>query len=159
MSLILSPSCFAVCDHHLFPRIAIVSRYYLVYQNSRCHIRRFSSSITHLGPPCIFYILPILWVMFSTAFPQGHIYASSSSSSRLLIYLVLSGRSRSLTRNRNFSVFACSVGPWNHVFIPIAYSLHPPYISTRPSSFTLFLSASLSLMSILPFTSVLYPQN
>ena len=64
--LILSPSCFAVCGHHLSPRIK------------------------HAVPPCIFHILPQIvgeCEFYSTALPQGHICASSSSSPRVLVYL------------------------------------------------------------------------
>ena len=89
------------------PRQRPFSRINLVYQTSPCHIRLFSlpTPIQHV-PPFIFHILR-LCESYSTALPQGHICASSSSSPRLLVYLfLLSGRSRSPTRNRGFSVFA-----------------------------------------------------
>ena len=94
---------------------------------------------------------PTMSALISTALPQGHICASSSSSSRLLVYLsLLSGRCRFLVQNRNLGVFTWSIRPCKYVFIPISF-LNPSYISKCPSSFTLFSSASLSL------TSVLYP--
>ena len=59
---------------------------------------------------------------------------------------LLSGRSRSPTRNRTFSVFAKSTRPCKYVFIPIL-SLNPQYTSKCFSDFTLCLSASLSFLS------------
>ena len=102
------------------------SRYFLVYQTSPCRTRLFSTSspLTHPVPPCIFHILPQC-EFYSTALPQGPICTSSSSFSRLLAYLFLSGRSRSPARNRSFSFFAYSIGPCKYVFIPIS-SLNPP---------------------------------
>ena len=45
--LILSPSCFAVCEHRLAPRIAIVFSLLstVMHQASPCHIHLFSSSL------------------------------------------------------------------------------------------------------------------
>ena len=69
-SIILSPSCFAVCGHKLSSRITIVfSRYYLVYQTSPCHIRQCSPSplLAHPASPGIFHILvDKIVVAFST---------------------------------------------------------------------------------------------
>ena len=59
--LILSSSCFAVCGHHLSPKIAIVlSLYSLVYQTLLpCHIRLISSS------PPLAHPVPLLLVYFT----------------------------------------------------------------------------------------------
>ena len=79
--------------------------------------------------------------------PHGNKFLTTSSSSRLLVYLFLrSGRSRSPTRYRSFRFFVQSIGPCRYMFIPTS-SLNPPYNSKCFSSFILFLSASLSLSS------------
>ena len=106
------------------------SRYYLVYKTSPYHIRLFSASpLTH------FFSFP-----------------------RVLVYLFFLAGPGPLHEIHCLSVFAQFIGPCKYVFIPI-YSLNPPCISKYSSSFTLNLSASLSLISILLFTSVLYPEN
>ena len=125
---ILSPSCFAVCGHHPSPRIATVSPYYRVYQTSPCHIRPLSSyPRTHAVPLVRFtfshFVSSTLLLcrnFYPNALPQGHVYASSSSSRLLVFLFVLSDRSKSPTRTRSFSVFAWSTGPPKCVFIHIA---------------------------------------
>ena len=84
----LSPSCFAVCHHHLSPisTMAIVFSLLPSVPTSPCCIRLFSSSLTHPVPPWTSHTLP-LCEFYSIALPQGHICVSSSSSSRLLVYL------------------------------------------------------------------------
>ena len=96
----LSPSAATICL--LFNRIAIVSRYSLVYQPLPCHIRLSSSSpLTH-PVPCIFNVLLLCesyFILFclSIVVPHGHILVATSSSSQLLVYLfLLSGGSRPL---------------------------------------------------------------
>ena len=97
-------------------------------------------------------------VLLSFALPHGHICASTSSS-RLLVYLFfLPGRSRSPTRKRSWSVFVKSTGPCKYVFIPIP-SLNPSCISNSLSDSTLFLSARLSLLSVISSTYALYLPN
>ena len=106
--LSLPPSCFAVCGHHLSPRIAIV----LSLLSSVPNLSTSHSSIclTSNTPRSSLYIShsysSTMFVLLSFALPQGHICASSSSS-RLLVYdlCVLSGRSRSPTRNCSFQRF------------------------------------------------------
>ena len=105
--LILSPSCFTVCGHHLSPRIAIV--FSLLSRAPNFSMPHSSIvlvfSKTYLVPPCIFHTLS-LREFYSTALSQGHV-CPYLSSLRLLAYLILlSGKSRSPTRNRSFSVFA-----------------------------------------------------
>ena len=78
----------------------------LVYQTPPCHIRRISSPppLTRPVPHCIFHIL-LPCESYSNVVPHGRICAPMSS--RLLGYLfLLSGRSRSATRNRTFVFFA-----------------------------------------------------
>ena len=63
-SLILSPSCFIVCGHHLFPRIAIVFSLLSSLPDLPCHIRQISSSLlTHPVPQITFsyYVSPTLY--------------------------------------------------------------------------------------------------
>ena len=125
---------------------------------SHTSIFLISSSNTSNSPLDISYS-PTMWVLLYFVAPHGHIFIATSSSSRLLVYLfLLSGRSKSPTRNRSFSYFVKSIAPCRYVFIPIS-SLNPPYISKCFSSFTFFPSASLYLSSIIYFCSVLYPPN
>ena len=106
--LILSPSCFAVCGHHLSPRIAIVfSVLSSLPSSSMFRTSSFlSPPLTHPVPPCVFHIL-LLCESSSPFLCHTGTYFVATSSSRLLIYLFLfSGRSRSPTRDRNFSFLA-----------------------------------------------------
>ena len=99
-----------------------------------------------------------MWVLLSIALPHGQFCLSSSSSStRLLVYLVLlSGSSRSSIRNRSFNFSAASIGPCKHAFIPFPF-LNPPYFSSCSSSSTLRLSAPFYLFSAISFTFAMYP--
>ena len=106
--LTLSPSCFAVCGHHLSPRIAIVFSLLSSVPNfPMSHQFVYFPHLlvlTHPVRPCTLHIRPIS-ESYSTALPQGHICPSSSSSQlpAIVWYLfLLSGRSRSTTRNRRF---------------------------------------------------------
>ena len=104
-SITLSLSCFAFCGHHLSPRTAMAFPLSSAPNISMPHsFFFFSSPLTHPVPPCILNILP-LCVLYSTALPQGHICAYSSSSRLLVCLFLLSGTSRSSTLNRSFSVF------------------------------------------------------
>ena len=117
--------------------------------NFSCHNRLFSSSPRiDPVPPCIFHILP-LCELYSIALPQGHIGASSFSP-RLLVYLFLSGRSRPATRNRSFSVSHSSMDRAD-TFSFLFFLLTPRKSLKCSSCVTLFLTASLSLISILSF--------
>ena len=73
---------------------------------------------------------------------------------------LLSGRSRFPTRKLQFPRFRVVHWAVQILFIPIS-SLNPPCISINKyySSFTLFPGASLSLLSTLSFTSVLFLPN
>ena len=153
----LSPSCFAVCGHHLSLRIkSIFSLLSSVPYFSMLH-SSIASSVTHPVAPCTFHIVPLC---------EFSLYYFATKAHLRIFFLLLpttgipllSGRSRSPTRNRSFSVFTKSVLPCNCVFIPIS-SLTPPYIFQCSSFFTLFLSACLSLRSIISFISVLYAQT
>ena len=89
--------------------------------------------------------------------PHRHISASTSSSSQLLVYLfLLSGRPRSPTRNRSFSIFAKSIGPCKYVFIPIP-SLNPlisrSVFPSLPYSLALAFPFFLYFLLPLPFSS------
>ena len=57
--LITSPSCFAVCGHHLSPRMAIVfSLLSSIPNSSMSHTSNSSTPpLTHPVPPCVFHIL------------------------------------------------------------------------------------------------------
>ena len=148
--LILSPACFAVCGHHLPPRIAIVfSLLSKVYQTLPCHIRLMSSSplLAHPVPPCIpDSPINIMCVLLHIVVPHGHMCASTSSSSRLLVgpgplhKIAVSAFSRSPSGRADTFSFQ--------------YLPQPPHVSKCFSFFTLFLSASLSLSSIVHFASV-----
>ena len=109
--LMLSPCCFAVCGHHLTPRIAIFfsllcsapnfsmphSSTFLIYSSNTS---RSSFYVSHS---------PTMRGLLSTASPQGHICAISSSSPRLLAHVVpISSFSQVQvsTRNRSFRIFA-----------------------------------------------------
>ena len=131
--LILSPCCLAVCGHHLSPRIAIV--FSLLSSLPNFYIPHSSNflSLKHHALPCIFHIFP-LCELYSIDLPQGHICAISSSS-RLLAYLfLLSGRSRSPTRNRSFSVLRCSLGGANTFSFQILLLTSRKYLSVPPLS-------------------------
>ena len=70
---------------------------------------------------------------------QAHlcVYASTSSSSGLLVYLFFSfWQAQVPYTNSQFQRFAKSIGPWKYVFTPIP-SLNLPYISKCVSDFTL----------------------
>ena len=104
-SLILSPSCFAVCGHHLSPRIAIVFSL-LIPNFSMSHSSLFLISSTHPVPPFVHFTFSH-YVFYST-----YCFATRA---HLCIFLLLlattgvplrSGRSRPPTPNRSFSVFA-----------------------------------------------------
>ena len=82
--LILSPSCFAVCGHHLTPRIAIVFSRLSSLPNSSKR-QNSSSPLTHPVPPCIFHI-PLLCEFYSIVVPHGH--TASTSSSLLLVNIL-----------------------------------------------------------------------
>ena len=99
--LILSPSCFAVCGHHLSPRIAIVFSLLCSLPNSSMlHPSNFVISSSNASRSSLYISRPpTLWVLLSVVVPHGHIFAATSSPSRLLAYLfLLSGRSRPSTR-------------------------------------------------------------
>ena len=153
--LTLSPSCFGCCAH-LSPRIAIV--FSLSFR-----VVKFIHIASFYWP----YLHPVPFLLADVTFSHNVISTLFFLGARthLCILLLpttgiplLSGRSRSPTRNRSFSVFTKSVLPCNCVFIPIS-SLTPPYIFQCSSFFTLFLSACLSLRSIISFISVLYAQT
>ena len=77
----VATSMASTCDSNRF-----LATIYYQTKFSMSHWAMFSSP-THPVPPCIFNILP-LCEFYSIALPQGgHIWASSSSSSRLLVYL------------------------------------------------------------------------
>ena len=103
--LILSPSCFAVCSHHLSPKKAIVFRYSLSYQTLPCHTRpiSLSSLLTHPVPPFTFshYVRPTLYCYATRAHICSHVLLLPTTGLSLL-----SGGSRSPTQNRIFSFFA-----------------------------------------------------
>ena len=96
-----SNSCRSpVCGHHLSPGIGIVSSLQsaFVCQISACPILVF---FPHLPIQHIPFLLVHFTFSLDTAsilaLPQGHVCASSPSSSRLLVYLfLLSGRSSPL---------------------------------------------------------------
>ena len=127
--LILSPSCFAACGQHLSPRMAIVFslpssvlKYYMSRSSMffSSNTSRFSSSMSNS---------PTTWVLISIALPHGHICASTSFSSRLLVYLfLLSGRLRSSTWNRS-SAFSGSRAGRANMFSCLSISLGPPGVS------------------------------
>ena len=96
--LISSPSCFAVCSHHLSPSIGIVFSLpssvpnFSVSHSSAFFISSNHLFLTHLVPPCTFHIPLCEFYCRLNTLPQGHLCASSSSS-RLLVYLFLLWRS------------------------------------------------------------------
>ena len=59
--LILFPSCFAACGHHLSPRIAIVFSSLSSVPNELLHVTffHFPHLLTDPAPPCTFHILPL----------------------------------------------------------------------------------------------------
>ena len=116
--------------------------------------------LTHPVPPSTCHILPLCGYTFARVCQQGQHFALSSSFIRLVACLFLSfGRSTSPTRKHSFGVFAQSIGACPHVFIRISPGNPQMYISKFLSSFSFYLSASLSLTSFLSFISVLYPPN
>ena len=150
------PVLFSVCGHHLSPRTAIVFSLLSnsLPNSSMPHTRLIPSSFLrmHLVPPCIFHTF-LLCESYSIIVPRhGHILVATSSSRLLVYHFLLSGRSRSPTRNRSFSFFAQFIGPCRYVLIPIS-SFNPPYISVF-LLFHIFVCVSLYLSSILSFTSV-----
>ena len=126
-----------------------------MYQTSSCHILLFSSSpLPHPAPPCTCHILP-LCESCSIALPHG----------RICIYFLLLPPTgiphasfwRVQVTKQQFHRFHEVHWAVQILFIPIS-TLNPPYISLKLSSyFTSFLSASLSILSIRYFTSVLRP--
>ena len=148
--LILSPSCFVVCGDHLSPGIAIV--FSLPSYTCTKLLRA-----TFVCYSCIFHVLP-LREFYSIAFPQGHIFASSSSY-RLLVYLFGMPVSSVVevpyyTKNRSFSVFAYVV----HWAVQVRFhsyplSFSPTYIFKHSSSLSMFPRDTLSLVSILSLQS------
>ena len=141
-------SALAACGHHLFARIAIVfSRLCSVPKLLQVTFVYFPPLLSrHPVPPCTFHILLLrvlssrMCAQLSTALPHGHVCAPTSSW--LLVYLLLSDKSRSPTLNRSLSEVHWPVQITFH-HIP---SLDPPvYLSTGFSDFTSFLSTSLPL--------------
>ena len=125
------------------PRIAIVSLATIistvVYQTSPCHLRLFSSSLNTSRSSFVHSHSPTTW-FYLIALPQGHICASSSA--RLLVYLLLlSGRSRSPTRNRT-SAFSRSPLGQATTFSILSILLTPRKSLKCSSSFTVLLGAS-----------------
>ena len=108
----------------------------------------------------MFHIL-LLCEFYSVALPtRAHlcIYFLLPATTGKSLFL-LSGRSRSPTRNLSSCVFANkSIGSCKYVFIPIP-SLNPPSISKSFSDSTVYLSATLAILPILPSTSALYLPN
>ena len=100
-----------------------------------------------------------MWVLLSIVVPHGHICVATSSS-RLLEYLfLLSGRSRSPTRNRSFAFSRSALGcadtfPYQHIPSTRRVSL-----SASPLSPYFLALAFPFLLRTLSFTSVLYPPN
>ena len=83
---------------------------------------------THSVPSYTLHILLLCEIYSILLCHYGHINASTSSSWLPVYLFLLSGRSRSPTRNRSFSVFAKSNRPCKYVFIPIPW-LNRPYTS------------------------------
>ena len=101
------PSCFAVCGHHLIPRIAIVFSLLSSLPNSSMS-RTFNSLMSSNASRSSLYIShsPTMWVLlYHVVVPHGHTFVATSSS-RLLVYLFFLVGPRSPTRNRTFSFFA-----------------------------------------------------
>ena len=81
-SLILSSSCFAVCGHHLAPRIAIVFSLHsnLLSNSSMSHTSNFLiSSYDTSGSSLHIHIL-LLCESYSIDVPHGHVCVATSSS-------------------------------------------------------------------------------
>ena len=96
--LIVSRSCFALCGHHLSPRIVIVFSLLKLWCTEFLHVTfvYFPHLLTHPVLLLVHFTFSQVWVLLSFALPQGHICASSSSSRlRILVYEVslVSGRS------------------------------------------------------------------
>ena len=134
--LIVSSSCLAAWGRHPSPRIAI--SFFLLssaanFSTMSCHTRLFHSYPLLIlpVPPCTFHIISLLrmCVLLSIALPHGHncaciYFVLPATGTHLFLF---SGRSRSPTRSRSFSVFATSTGPCKSVFIPIPW-VNPPCI-------------------------------
>ena len=100
--LIQSPSCFAVCGHHLSPRIAIVfSLLSRLPNSSMSHTSNFLISSNASRSSLYISHSPTMRVLLCIVVQHGHIFIATPSSSGRLVYLVnlflLSGRSRSPT--------------------------------------------------------------
>ena len=79
-------------------------------------------------------------ILLSIAVPHGHIFVATSSFSRLLVYLfLLSGRSRSPTRNHSFS-FSSSLLGRGDTFSP-QYLSSIPRVSPSASPLSLYFLA------------------
>ena len=132
------------------------SRYSLVYQTLPCHIRLISSSLlTHPVPPCICYIL-LLCESYSLLLYHTGTYVHPCPPDYWHISFFRT--SRSPTQNRSFSFSRSPLGRANTFSFQNLPSA--PRISLECfSSFTLFLSANLSLSCIIHFASALYPPN
>ena len=62
---------------------------------------------THSVPPCTVHILPLFWVLLSSALPKQQLCAPSSSSTRILVYLFrLSGAGPGLLHEIAVSAFS-----------------------------------------------------
>ena len=80
---------FAVCGHHLSPRIAIVLSLLSSLPNScMSHPSNFLISSTNTFRSSLYIShYPFIRVLLSIVVPHGHMCTSTSSSSRLLVYL------------------------------------------------------------------------
>ena len=159
--LILSLTCFAVCGHHLSPRIAIVFSLLSSLPNSS--VSHSSTSIISASNASRSSLYISLCESYFIVVPHGNICVATFSFSRLLLHLfLLPGRSRSPTRNRSFSFlyviywavqirFHSNVFLQPHVYISSVSSLSPHFLAL---TFPFLLPAG-----IISFTSVLYPPN
>ena len=151
--LMLSPSCFAVCGHHLSPRIAIVfSLLSSLPNSSMSHTSNCLISSSNAFRSSLYIShCPTMGVILSVVLQHGHIFVATSSFSPTLVYIfLLSGRSRSPTRKRSFSFFSRSPLGREDTF-PFQYVPSTPRVS--PSAFPLspyFLALAFPFLLLFP---------
>ena len=164
--LLLSPSCFATCGHHLSPRImtvfSLLSSAPNFFMPHSLTSLTSSPSTSHSSP----YLShsPTMCLLVSTALPRGHISVHllppPSGYYWYTSFFFLAGP-RPLHKNAVVAVFSQNPSDRADTFSFVS-PLLSPRVSLSVSLLSLFyqlcLSASLSLNSILSY-SVLYPPN
>ena len=155
--LIVSPSSFAVCDHHFSSSdflLATIQCTKIIHVTFVC----FTHLLINPVPPCAVYIFPLC------EFYNAIIYYFATRARLCIFFLLLPTASIPLssvwqiqlpcTKSQFFAFFSHSLlGRAN------AFSFLSLQLSSASSFFTLYRSASLSHRSILSSTSVLYPQT